>query len=122
MGLYAFLLPISWIALAIVIFILLPLAAWRRTRHLVGGLIIVASYLFGATTWFLGAGVTFISFGWIGLIIGLVILGFGVVPLGIIGAFFSLEVNDLGITLIIMAVITLIARYAGVIFASIDDA
>jgi hypothetical protein len=72
------------------------------------------SYIFGATTWFLGAAVTFGSFGWIGLIIGIFIFGIGVVPLGIIGAFFKLGINELGVSLCAMLVITLAARFAGV--------
>src|SRR5689334_7351478 len=103
-----FLLPFAWIALAVAVFILLPLVAWSRTRAAGGTGLVLVSYLFGATTWFLGAAVTFGSFGWIGLIIGLFVFGIGVVPLGIIGAFFTLGINELGITLWVMFVITLI--------------
>ncbi len=95
---YTFLLPISWIALAIVLFVLLPLAAWRKTRGMAGTGLFITSYIFGATTWFLGAAVTFGSFGWLGLIIGLLVLGVGVVPLGIIGAFFKLDIIGLGVS------------------------
>src|ERR1700737_4002186 len=83
----------SWIALAIAVLVFLPLAAWRKTRGAAGLGLFVVSYIFGATTWFLGAAVTFGSFGWIGLIIGVFIFGIGVVPLGIIGAFFKLGIS-----------------------------
>ena len=79
---YAFLLPFSWIALAIAVLILLPLAIWRKTRPAAGVGLVIVSYVFGATTWFLGAAITFGSFGWFGLILGLFLLGLGVVPLG----------------------------------------
>jgi hypothetical protein len=114
---YIFLLPLSFIALAIAVLILLPLAIWRKTRPAAGIGFFVVSYVFGATTWFLGATVTFGSFGWIGLIFGLFILGIGVVPLGIIGAFFSLGISELGWSLCVMLVITLAARVAGAILA-----
>jgi len=89
----AFLLPFSWVALVIAVLVLLPLAAWRKTRGAAGVGLFVVSYILGATTWFLGAAVTFASFGWIGLIIGLFIFGIGVVPLGIIGPFFNLGIQ-----------------------------
>src|SRR6266852_4401757 len=95
-NIYTFLLPFSSVAFAIAIVVLLPLAAWRKTRGAAGAGLLIVSYIFGATTWFLGAAVTFGSFRWIGLIIGLFIFGLGVVPLGIIGAFFTLGINDLG--------------------------
>ena len=114
---YTFLLPFSWLAFAIAVVILLPLAIWRKTRPTAGAGLLVVSYVFGATTWFLGAAVTFGSFGWFGLILGLFILGLGVVPLGIIGAFFSLGINGLGWSLCVMLVITLMARFAGAALA-----
>jgi hypothetical protein len=118
---YTFLLPFSWITLAVAVFILLPLAAWPKTRAAGGTGLVLVSYIFGATTWFLGAAVTFGSFGWIGLIIGLFVFGIGVVPLAIIGAFFTLGINELGISLCVMLVITLIARFAGAAFVAAAD-
>jgi hypothetical protein len=112
-NIYKVLLPFWSIAFAIGVVVLLPLAAWHKTRGAAGVGLLVVSYIFGATTWFLGAATTFGSFGWIGLIIGLFILGIGVVPLAIIGAFFTLGINELGVSLCVMLVITLLARFAG---------
>ena len=120
-GVYTFLLPISWIGVAIILFVLLPMSAWRRTRGAAAVGLIVSSYLFGATTWFLGAGVTFGAFGWIGLIIGLVVLGFGVVPLGIIGAFFRFDSTALAVSLLVMSIVTLGTRFAGAYLGSKTD-
>jgi len=112
-NIYTFLLPFSSIAFAIAIVVLLPLAAWRKTRGAAGAGLLIVSYIFGATTWFLGAAVTFGSFGWIGLIIGIFIFGIGVVPLGIIGAFWTFGISELAVSLCIMLVITLATRFAG---------
>ena len=114
LNIYQTLLPFSSLAFAIAVVVLFPLAAWHKTRAAGGAGLLVASYLFGATTWCLGAAVTFGSFGWIGLIFGLFIMGIGVVPLGIIGAFFTLGLTDLGVSLCVMLVITLASRFAGV--------
>ncbi len=119
---YMFLMPISWIALAIVLFVLLPLAAWRKTRGFSAIGLYVTSYIFGATTWFLGAAITFASFGWLGLIIGLLVLGVGVVPLGIVGAFFKLDMTGFAVSLCVMLAITLATRFAAVHFAAKADA
>jgi hypothetical protein len=97
------------------------LSAWRKTRGAAGVGLLITSYIFGATTWLLGTAVTFASFGWLGLIIGLLVLGIGVVPLGIIGAFFKLDIVDLGVSLCVMLIITLAARFAGAYFAAKAD-
>ena len=111
---YTFMLPFYVIAVAIALLIVLPLTFWKKSRGVAGVSLIVLSYVFGLTTWLLGSAVTFGSFGWFGLIFGLLILGIGVVPLGIIGAFFKLDSGPLAITLIVMVLVSLSARFAGV--------
>jgi hypothetical protein len=64
--------------------IFMPLGMFRRTRIFAGTGLIVASYAFGASLWAYGAIATFLYWGWIGLILGLVILGLGVVPMGFV--------------------------------------
>jgi hypothetical protein len=44
-----------------------------------------------------GAFVAFTSFGWLGLVIAIFVLGIGVVPIGIFGAFFALHINELAV-------------------------
>jgi len=114
---YRFLLPVSWIALALVIVVLLPLAAWRKTRGWAAVGLVVASFIFGITTWLLGAAATFASFGWFGLIVGLLIVGVGVVPLGVLGAFWKLKIAGLAWSLLVMLAITMLARAGGLYVA-----
>ena len=115
---YTFTLPFYEFALAVAIFVLLPLAFWRKTRGAAGIGLLVTSYVFGLTTWLLGAAVTFGSFGWFGLIVGLLVLGVGVVPLGIIGAIFKLDNGGLAMVLFVMVIVTLGARFGGAYAAS----
>lgn len=110
LSIYKFLLPFCWIALAAIVAVLLPLSAWNRTRAWASSGMLISSFLFGITTWLLGAAASFASFGWLGLIIGLVFVGVGVVPLGILGAFWKLDVSDLGWSLILMLIITFATR------------
>jgi hypothetical protein len=46
---YPWLIPISAIALAVSIFIFLPLGIFRKTRAFAGNGLFIASYVFGAT-------------------------------------------------------------------------
>ncbi|MBO1223490.1 MAG: hypothetical protein JYX80_03595 [Candidatus Scalindua sediminis] len=112
---YTFLLPISWLALVIAIFVLVPMALFKRTRPQAGIGLFIASWLFGITTWTLGATVTFVSFGWIGFLIGVIFLGVGVVPIAIFAAFILLKSLSLGVSLIVMAIIVFGCRYGGAI-------
>lgn len=112
---YSILLPISWIGVAVVVLVLLPLAIFRASRSAAGTGMFYSSYLFGLTTWFLGAAVTFITWGWMGLIIGLLLAGVGVVPIGILAAFISLKEPSLGFSLIVMVIIVFACRIGGIV-------
>ena len=98
------------LALPLILVVTLGLAIFPKARPWGGVVLSVFSYLVGAATWFLGAAVTFTSFGWFGLILGLIVLGVGVVPLGIIGGFLYL---DIGWVIIAMTVATFAFRGAG---------
>jgi hypothetical protein len=72
------------VATAICIFILAPLAIFRRTRGVAGLGLWLASFIFGGVLWIYGAVATFAYWGWIGLVIGLLVVGIGVVPMGFV--------------------------------------
>jgi hypothetical protein len=118
---YQALLPFFWITAAILKSRLRQLSGMAQDQRSGRVGLFIVSYIFGATTWFLGAAITFGSFGWLGLIIGVCVFGTGVVPLGIFGAFFALHINDLGISLCVMLLITLAARFTGAAFAASAD-
>ena len=91
------------------------LSIFRRTRPWTGAILYWFSFLAGAATWFYGAGITFASFGWVGLFVGLVLLGVGVVPMGVIGGL--LEGGELAAMargLLLMLVVTFLFRGVGV--------
>jgi len=110
---YTFLLPLSWLGIAIFILILIPMSMFKSTRGNAGAGMYFASILFGLTTWFLGAAVSFAAWGWIGFLIGVFLGGVGVVPIGIAAAFFAFKNIGLGVALIIMSIIVFIARVVG---------
>jgi hypothetical protein len=48
--------------------------------------------------------------GWLGLLLGMLIFGWGVVPLGIIGSFW-VGLTSFGISLIVMSLFTYLFRF-----------
>ena len=102
---YASWLPVALLALGLSVFVLAPLSITRRANSWATGGMIFASYVIGFTTWLLGAGLTFSTFGWPGLLIGLVLAGVGVVPIGAFGAYFKLDLAGLAISILLMAVV-----------------
>lgn len=118
---YSVLLPIAQIGFIIGVFVLLPMALFKRSRSSAGTGLVLVSYLIGLTTWLLGAAITFASFGWFGLILGLLLAGIGVVPLAVIAAFFKLEIVSMGVSLIVMAIITIAARVGGLALVASAD-
>ena len=88
------------------------LALFHKTRWHGGAILWLFSWGVGLTTWLLGVAFTFGSFGWPGVIVGLVLFGIGVVPLGIVGAVWHGEASFAGL-LLALAVGTYAIRIAG---------
>lgn len=107
----------SWIVFAINLLILLPLGLFRKTG-IVGGMgMYISSYVFGLTLWFLGLLLTYFTWGFFGIFIGLVLGGVGVVPVAMLamllnGEFFTLVV------LIVLTILTFGARALGIYLTS----
>jgi uncharacterized membrane protein YhaH (DUF805 family) len=70
--------------LCVVIF--LPLSVFRETRTVSAIGFMISSYVFGASAWFAGLLGSYTYFGLVGTVLALCFFGFGVVPVGIIGA------------------------------------
>ena len=88
------------------------LSIFRRMRPLTGLGLVLFSWILGAVLWFWTTAITFASFGWLGLVVGLVLMGFGVVPLGLLGAFLEGGAAAAG-PVLGMAALTFGLRFAG---------
>ncbi len=75
---------LTWIAFAIVVLILLPLAIPRATRGFSSVALFIASYIFGATLWMEGLLLTLAIWGLGAVFIGLFLMGVGVVPIAML--------------------------------------
>lgn len=114
-------LPLAEWAFWICVLALLPLAIFRSNRRWVGTAIFWASYAVGIAAWFLGATLTLASLGWVWLVIGLIVFGLGVVPLGILGAYFSLDQTPLALALLTMTIATFAMRMLGLWLVAKSD-
>ena len=74
------------IAFVLCVVIFLPLCLFRATRMVSAIGFLISSYVFGASAWFAGLLGSYTYFGLVGTVLALCFFGFGVVPVGIIGA------------------------------------
>ena len=75
---------VSLIAFAILLFVLLPLTAIRRSREFAASAMLIVSYVFGATVWMEGLLLTMALWGTFAVVLGLFIAGVGVVPIAML--------------------------------------
>ena len=81
----------------------------------------MCSLVIGLSTWVLGVAFTFGAFGWIGLVIGLMLCGVGVVPVGCIGAVWHGE-PSIAWLLLAMAVSTIVIHLSALAAMASADA
>jgi hypothetical protein len=107
--LISWLYAISYIVFAINLLILLPMGIFKRIRPYAGVGLLISSFAYGATLWFLGLLLTYHLWGIIGLIIGLMIFGIGVVPMAMLATLFNGLWSHL-ISLVILVLLTFGSR------------
>jgi len=110
---------IYWLS-GIVLFIdvIALVAAITYPARTVSGIIIyISSYIFGLATWIYGLAVTLSLWGFIAVIIGVLLGGIGVVPIGMLAALFHGR-WDIFFGLLIMIILTYASRLIGTLLAS----
>ncbi len=113
---YPWLVSISGITFAISIFILLPLAIFKKTRGASAIGLLIASYIFGATAWVWSFLLAYVFWGFLGLFIGLFIGGVGVVPIAMLASMFKGEWGIFG-QLVLIVIITFGVRFLSLYIA-----
>ena len=86
---YPILIVLFLIALVITVFILLPLAIFRKTRAFAGFGMYVASYVYGLTVWVWSLLLTYALWGEFGVVVGIFMGGLGIVPLSVVACLFK---------------------------------
>ena len=110
------LINIGWFALALVLFVLLPLSIFKHLRAYTGGTILISSYLFGLICWLMGFVVTYMLWGLWAIVVGLLFLGGGVVPIAMLASLFKGEWSAIAV-LLALVVLTFGTRLLGAYIA-----
>ncbi|MFM0558931.1 hypothetical protein [Paraburkholderia sediminicola] len=97
--------PAFSLTLLACIFILGPLAIFRRTRTFAAAGLLIASFVFGAILWIASLLLTMQLWGMLAVIIGLFMMGVGIVPVAIVAVIFHGQWSILG-SIAIMLVAT----------------
>ena len=99
-----------YIAITILVVILLPLSLVKKARGFTAMAIFILSYIFGISAWMYGLLTTLSTWGVVAVIIGLLIGGVGVVPIGLLAALFHGEWEEL-FGILILVVLTFGCRF-----------
>lgn len=78
----------SLVAGSILFLVLLPLSIVRKLRPFTSAAILLISFVFGITLWMEGLLVTLSTWGTFAVIVGILMGGIGVVPIGMLAALF----------------------------------
>lgn len=101
-------LVIPFVAFTLVV--LVPMAIIPRTRATAAGLLYLGSFLYGLTAWLMGFIITMQYWGVFWVIIGLVLAGIGVVPMGLVAAAFNHDPTAFW-SLLVLTALALGTRY-----------
>lgn len=105
---------LSIVLFGISVFVLLPLSFFKKLRSFTGGGLIIFSYVFGVTGWFVGLLVTWIYWGGFAVFMGLCFFGIGVVPIAILASAINAGWSNL-FMIVFLLIATYGARIIGVI-------
>lgn len=86
---YPWLASISVLAVAVALFLLLPLSFIRRTQAFTAGGFLITSYILGFTLWVSGLLLTYDLWGAFAVFLGIFLLGVGVVPIAMLATAFN---------------------------------
>ena len=117
---YPILLTVNTIATFICIFILLPLAIFKKTRIISVYGLLISSYIFGACLWTFSFLMTYYYWGLLGVIFGVVLLGVGVVPVAFIASLFHADWSTIS-NIIYVLILSWGARSLSIYFAKKID-
>lgn len=86
---YPWLATAAGLALAIALFVLLPLSLLRSTRDFSAAGLLIASYVIGLALWVWALIVTYGIWGFWAVLIGLFIMGVGILPVAMLATLFN---------------------------------
>ena len=103
----------TWIGLNLIIF--LPVGYFIKNKEIPGKSLLFSSFFLGITLWLWCLVLTFKAFGWIGVLIGGILLGIGMIPAGFLAAIITQQFNVL-LILLLIGILIAIFRKAGLTY------
>jgi hypothetical protein len=100
------------ITFGVVVIIILPMSAFRRTQRFAARGLISASSIFGITLWVWGLVLTYNLWGGGAVLLGLLLLGIGVVPMAMLATLLAALWSTFG-QLLLLAVLTYGTQHFG---------
>jgi hypothetical protein len=94
------------------VFVCVPLAFFRRTKEFSGKAFFLSSYFYGVLLWLSCLVITFKLWGWVGIVIGLLLLGIGIVPIAIVATVIA-GMWSIMLHIIVLIVVIWLTRTAG---------
>jgi len=111
--LYPILKAIFGLTLVIALFVLIPIAIFKKTRLLAGNGMVISSFVFGLTLWVWSFLLTYSLWGGLGIFIGLFLFGVGIVPIAMLATLVNGMWSILG-QLMLLAILTFGSRFFGI--------
>lgn len=107
---------LTWVTVALVVSIVLPLSIFRATRSFSSIALLIASSVFGVTLWMEGLLLVWNIWGLLAVFVGILLMGVGVVPIAMIATLLNGMWGPL-IELIILTIMLWGSRMAGLALA-----
>lgn len=111
---------ITTIGTIICVFILIPLSIFKKTRIISCYGLMVVSYIFGANLWVFSFLTTYFYWGFIGVVLGLFVMGIGVLPFAFIASLFHSNWAYIG-NIIYLCILTFGSRFLATYLAGKID-
>jgi len=108
---------LTWVTLAVIVFIVLPLAIPRATRGGASIALLIACHLFGVTLWMEGLVLTWAIWGYGAAIFGILIAGVGVVSIAVLATLLEGMWSEL-IELLVLLIMTFGSLMGGISLAN----
>lgn len=112
---------ISFILFILNLIVFFPLTFIKKTRKFGGSSMFLSSYIIGITVWLWCLVLTFKLCGWLGVIIGVILLGIGVVPIGILSALFTAHFSTFFLIIFFIIIAWLIRMFGASVLGHCVD-
>jgi hypothetical protein len=110
-----------WIIIAVFVVLCCPLIIPKKTRVVAGVIIGIAAFAMMFVAWSNGFVITYAHWGSTGIIVGCIIMGVGIIPMGVLAGLFSGDWFNLVMLIVQITMFWSGFALAGKLFSSTQD-